>query len=145
MLVICRECLPPVSYDKRHRSAFSGGSMSDRAPELLVVSYGDGPSLKPLLASVGRQTLAPSRVRIWHNGPSFPPPHFAGAQVFGSGENLGFGEGINRLLGGIETDHVVVANPDLELDERCIELLAAELRSHSRAAVVAAALATPGP
>ncbi len=112
---------------------------------MLVVNYGDPASLRPLLASVSRQTLAPSNMRIWHNGPSFPPPPILGAEVYSSGENLGFGEGINRLLEHVEGDHVIIANPDLELDERCIELLSAELREHPGAAVAAAALATPGP
>jgi N-acetylglucosaminyl-diphospho-decaprenol L-rhamnosyltransferase len=120
-------------------------SGSADSPEVLVVNYGDPASLRVLIASVSRQTLAPSRTRIWHNGPSFPPPPIDGAEVYASGENLGFGEGINRLLEHVEGDHVVIANPDLELDERCIELLAAELRDHPEAAVAAAALVTPGP
>jgi GT2 family glycosyltransferase len=115
------------------------------APELLVVHYGAQDSIEPLLSSLRRQTLLPSAVRIWHNGPQFPAPVLDHALIYQSDENLGFGEGINRLLEHVATDHVVVANPDLELDRRCIELLAAELRENPRAAVVAAALATPGP
>jgi GT2 family glycosyltransferase len=128
-----------------HNPERAGGTLIDRAPELLVVSYGNPEELRPLLASIGRQTLRPSRVLVWHNGPAFPPAPIEGAEVVSSGENLGFGEGINRLLQRVETDHVVIANPDLELDERCVELLATELRLHPRAAVAAAALATPGP
>jgi GT2 family glycosyltransferase len=84
-------------------------------------------------------------VRIWHNGPSFPPPAVDGADLFHCGENLGFGEGVNRLLEHVEAEHAVVANPDLDLDERCIERLWTELAGHPRAMVAAAALASGGP
>jgi len=86
--------------------------------------------------------VRPSSVRIWHNGPSFPPPLVDGAEIFHCGDNLGFGEGVNRLVEQVESDHAVVANPDLDLDEHCVERLWTEMAGHPRAMVSAAALAS---
>jgi GT2 family glycosyltransferase len=90
-----------------------------------VVSYGDADDLAPLIASLGRQTLAPARVRIWHNGPAFPLALPAPIEVSGDGGNNGFGAGHNRLLARPGSDIVVLANPDLELDPACLERLRA--------------------
>jgi len=50
-----------------------------------------------------------------------------------------------RLLEHVETDHAIIANPDLALDDRCVEALRDELVDHPAAAVVAAALVTAPP
>ncbi|MEO8704140.1 MAG: glycosyltransferase [Kofleriaceae bacterium] len=107
-----------------------------------MVSYGDPAALVPLFESIERQTLQPARVRVWHNGPRFDlaMPALARLSVESSGENLGFGEGINRLFATAETSMVIVANPDLVFDERCIEHLVDELATHPEATVVGATL-----
>src|SRR2546428_5293156 len=97
------------------------------------------------MASLDLQTVRPSRVRIWHNGPEFPAPTIPGAEVLECGANVGFGEGINRLLERVERDHAIIANPDLVLDKRCVEALRDELYDHPSTAVVAAVLVTPSP
>lgn len=113
-----------------------------------MVSYGAASSLAPLLASVATQTLRPA-VRIWHNGPgpaSEVAAHLAvreaQATVSGCGENLGFGEGVNRLLATSVAEAAVIANPDLSLDPRCVEALCAALEGG--ATVAGGALSTAG-
>lgn len=108
--------------------------------EVLIVSYGDPESLRPLLESIARQTALPSAVRVWHNGPGPVPALLDGAQVEGSGENLGFGEGVNRLFAKSRAPIVVVANPDLVLAPRCLEELARSLEESPEAVVAGGAL-----
>lgn len=98
-----------------------------------MVSYGAPAALGPLLASAAAQTVRP-QVRIWHNGPgplaevaAHEAVRAAGAQVQGCGDNLGFGEGVNRLFASGDAKVAVVANPDLSLDPGCVEALAAAL------------------
>src|SRR5207245_10551374 len=88
----------PAPGEARPRAPRCGGKAITQAPELLVVSYGPPGSLDRLLASVARQTVRPSSVRIWHNGPSFPPPLVHGSAIFHCGDNPGFGEGVNPSL-----------------------------------------------
>ncbi len=92
------------------------------------------------------QTLRPSAIRVWHNGPGAPPSRAlldeAGAELHQSGENLGFGEGINRLVALVHADIAVICNPDLALDPACIERLQAALVADESAIVAGAALST---
>ncbi len=53
----------------------------------------------------------------------------------GSGENLGFGEGINRLAARSSARHLVIANPDLVLEPGCVAALVEELEAHPEALV----------
>ena len=80
-------------------------------------------------------------MRVWHNGP-FPALPIPGARVSSSGENLGFGEGVNRLLLEAEEDVLVVANPDLVLDPGCVAALSAALTG-SEAVVAGGLLLSP--
>lgn len=98
--------------------------------EVLIVSYGPATELAPLLQSLQAQTLRPSAVRIWHNGPEFPGPPGA----LSDGQNHGFGGGVDRLLSLVEDDIAVVVNPDCELDPRCLEELVAGMDGASCAA-----------
>lgn len=109
-----------------------------------VVSYGDAQVLAPLVASLGKQTLAPTRVRVWHNGPAFPLTLPSPIEVCSDAANvnLGFGAAHNRLLAGQGSDVVVLANPDLELAPTCLERLSAAFADPS--VVVASALLVDG-
>ena len=113
-----------------------------------MVAYGAQEALSPLLASAGRQTLQPSRIRVWDNGPGQGVgPAVAGAagvEVHRSAANLGFGEGVNRLFALAESEVVVVANPDLALDPACVQRLAAALEDDPEAVVAGGALADTG-
>ncbi len=60
-----------------------------------------------------------------------------------SGENLGFGEGHNRLLERVEAEVAIIANPDLTLDAGCVERLADCLAARPAAVIAGAALLTP--
>jgi GT2 family glycosyltransferase len=91
---------------------------------------------------VRAQALPPSLVRVWHNGPIFPPPEVAGARIESGGANLGFGEGINRLLERAQDEIAVVANPDLVLDPGCVAALERALRE-SEAVVAGGTLLSP--
>lgn len=93
-----------------------------------------------MLASLRSQTLLPSAVRVWHNGPAFPPRPIEGVEQHWSGEGVGYGEGINQLLARSTAKTCVVATDDVVLDRRCIERVAAELDEHPRAVVVGCAL-----
>lgn len=110
------------------------------APDIHVVSYGIGADLAPLQASVARQTLRPSALRIWHNGPRFPLAHAGASEILGSGENLGFGAGHNRLFQDTGAPIVIVANPDLDLDPRCVERLVTAITDDAEAVLVGALL-----
>jgi GT2 family glycosyltransferase len=62
-------------------------------------------------------------------------PALAGAEVTGSGENLGFGEGINRLVASSSARFLVIANPDLVLEPGCVAALVDDLEAHPDAVV----------
>jgi GT2 family glycosyltransferase len=108
-----------------------------------IVTYGALGDVAPLFASLRASTLAPARVRVWHNGPRFDEaPSLAGVDELGTdGTNLGFGGGHNRLFATAEADVVVLANPDLVLEPRCLERLVAACARDPDAVLVAAALA----
>jgi hypothetical protein len=58
-------------------------------------------------------------VNLVHNDSSFDRASLDRPLVthLGTGENVGFGRGVNAALGSVETDRVVVANPDTHLTE----------------------------
>jgi GT2 family glycosyltransferase len=93
-----------------------------------------------LLASLDAQTLRPSAIRVWHNGPTFPPRPIAGVEQHWSGVGVGYGEGINQLLARTHAAKVVVATDDVVLDGRCLERVADEMRAHPAAVAVGCAL-----
>jgi GT2 family glycosyltransferase len=110
------------------------------APEVLVVSYGqdDGPT--ELLASLRAQTLAPARILVWHNGPTFPPRPIAGVEQHWSGVGVGYGEGINQLLARTRAAKTLIATDDVVLDKECLARIAEEMEEHPRAVAVGCAL-----
>ncbi len=98
------------------------------AADVLTVTYGDCCAVLPLLASLQAQSHNVDRVLIWHNGPeafarALLPQGPLTIEVHESGENLGYGGGINQLW-RISTAAVsIVVNPDVELAETCVERL----------------------
>lgn len=101
-----------------------------------------GPSEGPLglIASLRAQTLTPSRIRVWHNGPDFPPRPIEGALLHWSGEGVGYGEGVNRLLALATSARVLIATDDLVLDEHCVARVADELDGAPQPVAVGVAL-----
>ena len=93
-----------------------------------------------MLASLTTQTLPPSGVRVWHNGPAFPPRPIDGVQQHWSGQGVGYGEGMNQLLARSTAARCLIATDDVALDPRCLERLDAEMDAHPRAVAVACAL-----
>ena len=99
--------------------------------DVLTVTYGDCTVVLPLLASLQLQASHVQRVLIWHNGPeafdrTLLPAGTLEIEVHESGENLGYGAGINRLWALSSAGVAVVVNPDVELDASCLtELLQA--------------------
>ena len=108
--------------------------------EVLIVSHGPDEGPLGLVASLREQTLAPSRIHVWHNGPSWPPRQIDGVELHWSGEGVGYGEGINRLLELATSSRVLVATDDLVLDPHCVERIADELDHPSHPVAGAAAL-----
>lgn len=104
------------------------------------MSHGPAEGPLGLVASLRSQSVAPTAIHVWHNGPSFPPEPIEGVQLHWSGEGVGYGEGVNRLLTYSTASRVLVATDDLVLDERCVERLAEELDHPSRPVIVGAAL-----
>lgn len=107
------------------------------------MSHGPKEGPAGLLGSLRAQTLAPSAIRVWHNGPTFPPEPMAGVELHWSGEGVGYGEGVNRLVALATSARVLVATDDLILDRHCIQRLAEELDREPRPVVVAPALRGP--
>jgi N-acetylglucosaminyl-diphospho-decaprenol L-rhamnosyltransferase len=66
-----------------------------------------------------------------------------GVRVVRAGRNLGYGAGINRGMAGAGPGHVLVCNPDLLLDERCIAALVARLDAEPDLGIVAPRLRNP--
>lgn len=118
--------------------------------DVLTVGYGPLSALAPLCASLRAQTRPPRALRIWHNGPEFPADPAAAAASLGpgvtlasSGENLGYGGGINRLVVALpaqEPGVVVVVNPDVELAPDALARLADALEAAPDLVVVGGAL-----
>jgi len=117
--------------------------------DVLIVSFGALSDLEPALASLRAQSVAPDQIFIWHNGPRFSESDRA---LFGpdvtlawSGENLGFGGGINRLWALSKASHVVVMNPDVVLQADCLVKLISEMEKQPTAVLFGAALTEHGP
>ena len=55
------------------------------------MSYGQDAGPAETLASLDAQTLRPSAIQIWHNGPTFPPRAIPGTRQHWSGVGVGYG------------------------------------------------------
>ena len=105
------------------------------------MSYGQDEGPVELLASLREQTLPPTAIHIWHNGPTFPPRPIAGVGQHWSGTGVGYGEGINQLLARTNGKRMLIATDDVVLDPNCLERVAAEMVEHPAAVAVGCALA----
>ena len=110
--------------------------------DVFTVTYGDCAAVAPLLQSLLVQSAPLGNVWIWHNGPQpfnrrvLLPFEELQVQVHETGENLGYGEGINRLFDLSKADVAVVVNPDVTLDSKCVNCLANAASSTSGSVIV---------
>jgi N-acetylglucosaminyl-diphospho-decaprenol L-rhamnosyltransferase len=101
---------------------------------LVTVSHNSEHELPRLLASV-RAHLPGARVIVVDSGSSDASAEVArrhGAQVVELGENVGFGRGSNAGIEQVSERVTVLLNPDVELVDSSLALLADELREGDR-------------
>lgn len=81
--------------------------------DVIVLDVDGGAMLRDCLASIERQTLAPSRIIVFDNGSQTPTPNATAR----SEKNLGFAGGVNAALQYATSSFVAVINNDVILDD----------------------------
>jgi GT2 family glycosyltransferase len=108
---------------------------------LAVLNYNGREFLEVILPSIAAQSSQGFRVHVLDNASSddslaYVAEHWPGVRVFGSAENLGVTRNMARAITTCQTPYVSVLNNDIELHERWLEELMAELDAHPEAAAV---------
>jgi GT2 family glycosyltransferase len=90
---------------------------------VIIVNYFTEDLLRPLVQRVAAFPMVRQLV-VFDNGSSSPLSFGEGhVQVLGEGRNLGFGAAVNRAFAALDTDYVLLLNPDLRLDAACVARL----------------------
>jgi len=90
-----------------------------------IVTFNDELFIGDCLESLGRQTI-PCQVRVFDNASDDSSCSIAGdhrVEVVSSPENIGFSEGHNKNLEGVEAEYVVLLNADTKLCPDFLEIL----------------------
>jgi N-acetylglucosaminyl-diphospho-decaprenol L-rhamnosyltransferase len=97
---------------------------------VVTVTYSPGPHLDRFLATLSHATERPVTVIMADNGSTDGAPEeavkrYPKARLLRTGGNLGYGTAVNRAVAEItpESEFVVVANPDVQWGEGCIDVL----------------------
>ncbi|MCW2530252.1 MAG: putative glycosyltransferase [Pseudonocardiales bacterium] len=127
-------------------SGDGGEDVSDIA--VVVVTYSPGEMLATFLDSLPGALTRPYEVILADNGSSDGAPAIAaqrvGVRLVPTGGNLGFGKAANVGVAASTSEFVLIANPDVELGPRSIDLLLAAFDRWPRAAAVGPLICTPG-
>ncbi len=104
-----------------------------------IVTFNSGDVIKPCLTSVFAQDKKNRVVRVIDNTSTDTTMkciqnNFPNVEITRSEKNLGFGPGHNRLLENVETDLVLLLNPDTELSPSYISQLVTALKADPSAA-----------
>jgi N-acetylglucosaminyl-diphospho-decaprenol L-rhamnosyltransferase len=106
----------------------------------IVVNWNAGDGLAESVASIQNSTIDATVVvvdnessdgSIENLGATYPS-----VRVVQTGENLGYGRGANAGIETVESDYVVVMNPDVFLDREALAKMVAYLESHPAVGVV---------
>jgi GT2 family glycosyltransferase len=118
-----------------------------------VVNHGSYDDLALCLESVRGQSAAPAAVYVVDTG--VDPPRLAALADawpdarFEQRPNLGWGAGVNRILARVAEDdpalaHVLILNPDVELDPDFAAILVASIEADASVAIASGKLLRPG-
>jgi len=97
---------------------------------VIIVNYFTEELLIPLVARLVTFPLV-SQVVVFDNG-SATRPDFEAERVhlLGTGENIGFAAAVNRAFTQLNTDYVLLLNPDVMIEAPALERLLAAARRH---------------
>lgn len=97
---------------------------------VVIVTYSPGETLDRCLDTLAKATTRPVRVVLADNGSTDGAPERAAAErdnvtLLRTGGNLGYGTAANRGIASLDPSYgwVVVANPDLEWGDGCLDTL----------------------
>lgn len=112
-----------------------------REVTLAVLNYNGREFLEVIMPSIAAQTVQGFRVHVLDNASSddslaYLAEHWPDARVLPAAENLGVTRNMARAITTCETPYVSILNNDIELHERWLEELLAELDAHPEAAAV---------
>src|SRR5258707_10830862 len=111
-----------------------------------ILTYNGTKLLDTVLASLARQSFADFRTIVVDNGSTdgtgaWLAERWPDVEVVSLTENAGVTAGLNRCLESAEgSEFVLLLNDDVELEERCIEELVADLRVHPASGAAGAKL-----
>lgn len=108
--------------------------LSERSPFVSIVTFNDEASLGPCLESLSQQTFS-CRVRVFDNASSDASCQIAqdhGVSFFRSSENLGFSAGHNQNLQAVDSEYILLLNPDVQLNPDFLEVLIGAMSRDSR-------------
>lgn len=117
---------------------------------VVTVTFSPGETLDHFLDTLDKATHRPVRVILADNGSTDDAPQRAAAQrahveFLSTGGNLGYGTAANRGIAGLSEEFgwVVVANPDVEWTEGCLDELLAAAQRWPRAAALGPLIREP--
>lgn len=97
---------------------------------VVIVTYSPGETLDRCLDTLAKATMRPVRVILADNGSTDGAPERAAAErenveLLRTGGNVGYGTAANRGIALLPSSYgwVVVANPDLEWDDGCLDTM----------------------
>lgn len=106
----------------------------------LIVNYNSGPWLKRCIRALKGQDARFPEVLVLDNasvdGGIEDLAPMPGLNITRSDQNLGFGRGVNRLLDQVQTELLLIINPDCLLVREALVRLVAELDEHPEAGLV---------
>ncbi len=100
--------------------------MSGAAVRVVVVTYSPGESLGQFLSTLGAATTRPYDVVLADNGSTDGAPEAAvgpSVRLLPTGGNLGYGKAANLGASGVESEWLVVANPDVTWAPGALDVL----------------------
>jgi GT2 family glycosyltransferase len=97
---------------------------------VIIVNYFTEELLRPLVHQVAGFPMV-RQVVVFDNGGAAPLTFGEGpVRVMGEGRNLGFAAAVNRAFAALSTEQVLLLNPDIRLDDRCLARLIAAGERH---------------
>lgn len=123
--------------------------MRDADVTLVVVNYHSGEPLRRFFASLARHPIAASHeIVVADNAPGDGTADWLAAEhpdvrVLAMDGNLGYARGVNAAIEAARGRHVLVVNPDVELDEGAVDRGLAYLEDNPEVGMVGAQLLDP--
>jgi len=114
----------------------------------VVVTYSPGESLEKFIDSIRAAGRSHVSIVLADNGSTDGAPEAAVAnhddvRLLATGSNLGYGKAANRGVAEVDSDWVVIANPDIVWEPDSLDALLAATRRWPRAAALGPMLRTP--